>query len=198
MRSELPPGDHNHRALLIIEEETRRCQKIIQELLQFTRPTGPEPAWTNIRETVEKSLALVANHLYKQKIDLHMGFDVEFPQIYIDAKQLEQVLVNLYLNAIAAMPNGGNLWVNTKIDSPIDGAPTGVIEVKDTGSGIEPHDLPKILNLFLRRKSAPAWAWGRLRAHREKSRRSHRSRKSTGRRNPSHGSFAHRAESRND
>jgi signal transduction histidine kinase len=152
VRSELPPGDHNHRALLIIEEETRRCQKIIQELLQFTRPTGPEPAWTNIRETVEKSLALVANHLYKQKIDLHMGFDVEFPQIYIDAKQLEQVLVNLYLNAIAAMPNGGNLWVNTKIDSPIDGAPTGVIEVKDTGSGIEPHDLPKIFEPFFTAK----------------------------------------------
>ena len=126
--------------------------KIIQELLQFTRPTGPEPAWTNIRETVEKSLALVANHLYKQKIDLHMGFDVEFPQIYIDAKQLEQVLVNLYLNAIAAMPNGGNLWVNTKIDSPIDGAPTGVIEVKDTGSGIEPHDLPKIFEPFFTAK----------------------------------------------
>jgi nitrogen-specific signal transduction histidine kinase len=42
---------------------------------------------------VEKSLGLVANHLYKQKIDLHTGFDVEFPQIYIDAKQLEQVLV---------------------------------------------------------------------------------------------------------
>ena len=152
VRSELPPGDHNHRALLIIEGETRRCQKIIQELLQFTRPTGPEPAWTNIRETVEKSLALVANHLYKQKIDLHTGFDVEFPQIYIDAKQLEQVLVNLYLNAIAAMPNGGNLWVNTKIDSPIDDAPTGVIEVKDTGSGIEPHDLPKIFEPFFTAK----------------------------------------------
>jgi hypothetical protein len=107
-------------------------------------------------------------------------------------------LVNLYLNAIAAMPNGGNLWVNTKIDSPIDGTATGVIEVKDTGSGIEPHDLPKIFEPFLRRKSARAWAWDRLRAHREKSRRSHRSRKSTGRRNPSHGSFARKAESRND
>jgi two-component system, NtrC family, sensor kinase len=66
VRSELPPADHNHRALLIIEEETRRCQKILQELLQLTRPTGPEPAWTNIRETVEKSLALVANRLHKR------------------------------------------------------------------------------------------------------------------------------------
>ena len=64
----------------------------------------------------------------------------------LHAKQLEQVLVNLYLNAIVAMPNGGNLWVNTKIESPIDGAATGVIEVKDTGSGIKPHDLPKIFD----------------------------------------------------
>ena len=83
---------------------------------------------------------------------MHTGFDVEFPQIYIDAKQLEQVLINLYLNAIAAMPSGGNLWVNTKIDSAIDGAATGVIEVKDTGSGIEPHDLPKIFEPFFTAK----------------------------------------------
>ena len=66
-------------------------RKIIQELLQFTRPRGPEPAWTDVRESVEKSLALIENHLYKHKVELYKSFDVELPEIYIDAKQLEQV-----------------------------------------------------------------------------------------------------------
>jgi two-component system, NtrC family, sensor kinase len=50
------------------------------------------------------------------------------------------------------MPHGGKLWVNTKIDAPIDGPPTGVIEVKDTGSGIDPRDLPKIFDPFFTAK----------------------------------------------
>ena len=50
------------------------------------------------------------------------------------------------------MPRDGKLWVNTKINAPIDGPPTGVIEVKDTGSGIDPRDLPKIFDPFFTAK----------------------------------------------
>ena len=152
VRGDLVLDDPNRRALEIIEEETRRCQKIIQELLQFTRPTGPELAWTRVSEVVEKSLALVENHLYKQKIELHKSFDIELPDIYIDAKQLEQVLLNLFFNAMAAMPHGGQLTVQTKVATPIDGPTTGVIVVKDTGSGIDPGDLPKIFEPFFTAK----------------------------------------------
>ena len=104
-------------------------------------------------------VALVENHLYKQKIELHKSFDVELPEIYIDAKQPEQVLLNLYFNAIAAMPHSGQLTVQTKVATPIDGSATGVIVVKDAGSGIDSGDPPKIFEPFLPPKSAPDWAW---------------------------------------
>ena len=121
------------------------------------------------------------------------------PRRFTSTQQLEQVLVNLYFNAIAAMPHGGKLWVNTKIDAPIDGPPTGVIEVKDRGAVSIRVTCPRFLTLFYGEKAHGLGPGAfRLRAHRKKSRRAHRSRKSTGGRNPSHGSFARRAEGRND
>jgi len=70
------------------------------------------------------------------------------------------------------MPRDGKLWVNTKINAPIDRPPTGVIEVKDTGSGIDPRDLPKIFDPFFTAKK-------RMGLGLSVCERPHRSRKST-------------------
>ena len=75
------------------------------------------------------------------------------PRRFTSTQQLEQVLVNLYFNAIAAMPHGGKLWVKTKIDAPIDGPPTGVIEVKDRGAVSIRVTCPRFLTLFYGEKA---------------------------------------------
>jgi signal transduction histidine kinase len=72
--------------------------------------------------------------------------------IYGDPQQLEQVLVNLYLNAIDAMPEGGKLIVNAKIAQPDSMAPEAVITVQDTGFGIAEMNLPKIFQPFFTAK----------------------------------------------
>ena len=106
--SDTDPSNAQYQGLKIIDEEAKRCQKIIQELLDFARPRRADFSLTDIQQTVEKTLKLVANHLYKQKIAVDNLLDENLPQIHADSQQLEQVLINLYLNAIDAMPEGGN------------------------------------------------------------------------------------------
>ena len=110
---------------------------------------------------MEKTLKLVANHLYKQKIEVDNLVDENLPQIQADSQQLEQVLINLYLNAIDAMPEGGQLTIGAKVQES-DGtmAPMLVITVADTGFGIEEKDLPKIFLPFFTAKKTKGLGLG--------------------------------------
>ena len=140
----------------IIDEETKRCEKIIRDLLQFARPKSTDLCPTDVKQVVEKTLDLVTNHLYKQKIEAITQLEEDLPKIYADPQELEQVLVNLYFNAIDAMPEGGMLTVGAKLSLGAPGAPQEVaITVSDTGFGIASEDLPKIFQPFFtaRKKS---------------------------------------------
>ena len=150
--SETELSSPQYQSLKIIDEETKRCQRIIQELLEFARPRSTELTLTDIKETVGKTLNLITNHLYKQKIEAATLVDENLPKISADPQQLEQVLVNLYLNAIGAMPEGGKLIVEANTE-PVDGTDRMVvITVADTGFGIEKNDLPKIFQPFFTAK----------------------------------------------
>jgi signal transduction histidine kinase len=153
MLSETDPSSQHYQSLKIIDEETRRCQKIIQELLEFARPKNADLGRTDIKQIIEKTLTLVSNHLYKQKIEATSVVDSNLPHIYADVQQLEQVLVNLYLNAIDAMPIGGSLNVKATHQSVDTSGLMIVISITDTGFGIDDKDLPRIfLPFFSARK----------------------------------------------
>jgi signal transduction histidine kinase len=148
--SETEPSSPDHQALKIIYTQTKRCEKIIKDLLQFARPHAADLGPTRVRELIEETVQLVNNHLYKQKIEARIQTDEDLPEIHADRQQLQQVLVNLYLNAIDAMPEGGNLTVTAAraggYSSEI------VISVSDSGFGIAPDDLPKIFQPFFTAK----------------------------------------------
>ena len=151
--SETDPSSPSYRSLKIIDEETKRCEKIIRDLLQFARPRATEVSPTDVRQLVEKTINLLANHLYKQKIEAISEIENNLPSISADPQQMEQVLVNLCLNAIEAMPDGGKLTVAAKAEPPTDGGSSTVaITVADTGFGIEEKDLPKIFQPFFTAK----------------------------------------------
>jgi len=150
--SETNDSDPRYQSLKIIDEETKRCQRIIQELLQFARPGNSELSPTNIREVIDKTVAMVKTHLFKQQIESTVEIDENLPRIYADYRQLEQVLLNLYLNAIDAMPNGGKLTVKVTLDSQVEQAKQMVITVADSGIGIEKEDLEKIFQPFFTAK----------------------------------------------
>jgi PAS domain S-box-containing protein len=151
--SETDPSNPHHRSLKIIDEESRRCEKIIRDLLQFARPKSTDLCPTDVKQVLEKTLGLVTNHLYKQKIEAITQIEENLPKIYADPQELEQVLVNLYFNAIDAMPDGGALTVAAKTILAASGAPHEVaISVSDTGFGISPEDLSKIFLPFFTAK----------------------------------------------
>jgi signal transduction histidine kinase len=154
---ETTPSSPNYQALKIIDEESKRCQKIIRDLLDYARPKSADFCPTDIRQLVEKTISLVANHLYKQKIESATEIEESLPSLHADPQQLEQVLVNIYLNALDAMSEGGKLTVAGTLEGESkregDGKVGGVmISVTDTGFGIEEHDLPKIFQPFFSAK----------------------------------------------
>ena len=69
LMSEVTPDSRDYRALKIIDEETRRCQRLIQELLQFARPRSADLCPTDIKQAIEKTMNMVAHRLYKEKIE---------------------------------------------------------------------------------------------------------------------------------
>ena len=153
LMSETDPSHPHYRSLKIIDEESKRCEKIIRDLLQFARPKSADFCPTDVKQVIEKTLGLVANHLYKQKIETIIQIEEPLPKIYADSQELEQVLVNLYFNAIDAMPEGGRLTVGAKLSLDAPQAPPEVaIRVSDTGFGISPEDLSKIFMPFFTAK----------------------------------------------
>jgi PAS domain S-box-containing protein len=150
--SEAAPDSRDYRALKIIDEETRRCQRLIQELLQFARPRSADLCPTDVKAIIDKTMTMVTNRLYNQGIETKIVLDDQLPLISADPQQLEQVLVNLLFNAIDAMPKGGHITVEAEFDSAGDSTPAVVIMVTDDGNGIDPADLPKIFQPFFSAK----------------------------------------------
>src|SRR5215510_577515 len=152
MLTGMDPANPNFRALQIIDEESKRCRQIVKDLMEYARPRSTELCSTSITDAIEKTPQLVDNRLYKQKVAVEKKLAPDLPRIQADSQQLEQVLVNLYLNAIDAMPEGGKLTVEAEI-AQFDGmAPVTVITVEDTGFGIAETDLPKIFQPFFTAK----------------------------------------------
>jgi len=152
MLSSTGPADPNYRALQIIDEESKRCRQIVRDLMEYARPRSTEFCSTSITDAIEKTLELVENRLYKQKVTVEKTLEPDLPRIQADSPQLEQVLVNLYLNAIDAMPEGGKLRVEAKMAQSDGSAPIVVITVADTGFGIAETDLAKIFQPFFTAK----------------------------------------------
>jgi PAS domain S-box-containing protein len=155
MQSTTPSDAADFQTLKIIDEEAKRCHKIIQGLMEFARPTPVTPQTTDVGALIAKTLKMIDARLYKQKVGLTEAVAPHLPPIHADAQQLEQVLVNLYLNALDAMLGGGHLTVSAQLADGGNFPDSVVITVGDTGHGIASDDLQKIFQpFFTARKKA--------------------------------------------
>ena len=151
------PGDPNYSDLVQINQNANRAASLVGQLLAFSRKQNMQPELIDLRDTLG-DLTHLLNRLVGEKIDLTWTHDPDLPRIRADKRQLEQVLMNLVVNARDAMPGGGSIQVTTRasrVDEPLarDRAvvPPGeyvVVTVKDEGCGIASDKLPKIFEPF--------------------------------------------------
>jgi PAS domain S-box-containing protein len=131
-----------------MEDGVRRVQKIVRQLLDFSQQDEPEFAPTDINHVVDRVLVLTTHLFAPNRIRLETGFGQGLPNVMLDRHMIEQVLMNLVLNAVQAMKEGGMLTIRTSV---VEGV--CLIEVRDTGSGIPPAVLPRIFDPFFTTKS---------------------------------------------
>ena len=132
-----------------IVRETTRCKDIVKGLLEFARPKEPEMAQININEIVESSLVLMERQALFQNITIKKIYASDLPKIVADSAQLQQVFMNIILNAAEAMDGNGALTLSTSLDGH------GLyIEVKfaDTGHGIKEEDKKRLFEPFFSTK----------------------------------------------
>ncbi len=139
----------NYENLKKIVKETSRCKDIVKGLLEFARPKEPEMSLVNIDEIVERSLSVMERQALFQNIKIKKSYVSNLPKIVVDSAQLQQVFVNIILNAAEAMNGNGILTISTSLNG--DGT---YIEVKfsDTGHGIMEEDKKRLFEPFFTTK----------------------------------------------
>jgi two-component system NtrC family sensor kinase len=124
--------------------QSERASEIVKGLLDFSRAEHPEFDALPVGAVVQDTLKLVRNQLSLSGIHVEQDIPPDLPPIYGDRKSLQQVFLNLFINAIQAMLDGGTLQIRART---ADGQ-SMVIDVSDTGVGIDPEHLPLIFDPF--------------------------------------------------
>ncbi len=135
--------------LSIILQQTDRITQLIQQLMDFARDNRPRFEPTDINALAQQTLNLTRHQMEKNSITLVEKLDEEIPPIVADAHQLQQVLLNIIINALHAMPEGGILEIQTARDAERKEV---LIRIRDNGCGIDPQDLKNIFNPFFTTK----------------------------------------------
>ena len=133
-----------------IINETERSQKIVRNLLDFAREGEAKLITLDLNEIVEGSVKLVANQIKLSQITLIKNFATNLAPIYGSIQMLQQVFINLILNAVEVLPKKGTITINTYKSKEED---YEVVEISDNGPGIPEHILPRIFDPFFTTKA---------------------------------------------
>jgi two-component system NtrC family sensor kinase len=132
-----------------IINETERSKVIVRNLLDFARASEYKIVAMDLENLLENSIRLVHNRVKLAKIDLEMKLTPDLPPVHGDEQALQQVFINLILNAVDALPPRGKITVT---DSKSNQAGFLEIKVIDNGPGIPEHILPRIFDPFFTTK----------------------------------------------
>jgi len=146
-RASLPETDMRHLEYVI--SEVTRINDLISEFLDFAKPSAPLRAEIPARRLLEELLGFCAPELTNQGIEAVIDDDAPGATLYADSRQLQQACLNLVLNAIDAMPDGGTLRLGIA-----NSGQTTIISISDDGQGIPPDMIERIFNPFVTTKAS--------------------------------------------
>src|SRR5216117_3276591 len=145
---DLPPGDRHgyDEYLKIIDTEVQRCRRIVESLLDFSRPKGGDKKPTDVNSVVERTLFLLKHHARFKRLTVMRELASGLPSVLADHERLIQSFMALMLNAMDAMDPRGTLTVRSRVNPEREDEL--LLEFLDTGSGIRKEDLSKIFEPF--------------------------------------------------
>ena len=149
---QMASDDPQRRSLEVVEQEVERMGDLVANLLQFTRRSAQQISTLDVCEELERTLELIHYHLRNHRITVIREFGPDVPLAQADRQQLRQLFLNLFTNASDAMSQGGTLTIRVSAM----GSPPALqvaIDIADTGTGIAPEDLPKVLEPFFTTKA---------------------------------------------
>src|SRR5881394_1262999 len=149
LAKQMPEGDPRQSIIDKIVKQTFRASEIVNNLLNFSRTGAPETADIDVNRVVEETLSLVAHPLKASHIQVMKQLGEPLPAVRGSANKLQQVFLNLFLNARDAMPGGGMLEVRTAAHNG-----SVEIEVADTGGGIAREHIHRIFDPFFTTKTS--------------------------------------------
>jgi two-component system NtrC family sensor kinase len=147
--NEMPKDSPQRENLEKINNEAMRCKSIIRGLLDFARPKMPEIKASSINQILESTLSLVKNQPIFLNISVENNLDANLPLIEIDPDQIQQVFMNIIINAAEAMKDKGDLSIKSQLSRD-----NKYIEISfsDSGPGIKPEQLKRIFEPFFTTK----------------------------------------------
>jgi PAS domain S-box-containing protein len=150
MLSKQLQGDPQKSGLLEkITRQTFRASEIVNNLLNFSRTSGSEIGDVDVNKVIADTLALLEHQFRVAKVDVENALAPKLPAIQGNPGRLQQVFLNLFLNAKDAMPGGGKLRISTMNGESVS------VSVSDTGSGIAPEHIQRIYDPFFTTKTLP-------------------------------------------
>jgi two-component system NtrC family sensor kinase len=148
LMKQIPPEDPRGRTLDKIIKQAFRASEIVNNLLKFSRVSGSEHTELDLNKLIRETLSLVDPMLKASKISMNAQLDSNLPPVYGNSGKLQQVFMNLIMNARDAMPRGGELTLATETENS-----SVHVEVSDNGVGIPADHLDKIFDPFFTTKS---------------------------------------------
>ena len=149
LESKMDEDDPNYQYVHEIKRESKRCKKIVQDLLSYARTPRPTLEPTNINDLIQQIVDFAANHTDMRGITITTRLASGLPLVELDGDQMRQVTINLILNAGGAMPEGGSLTVSS--EAVDDGHVC--ITFSDSGCGIPAESMEKIFEPFYTTKA---------------------------------------------